>query len=75
VIEAGDHGGAGQHRERADDLERRSSKQVFPPMVCQMISVSETTGALDSMLQEDRRLYEEGRQHGAKPRLAPRGRR
>jgi len=33
--------------------------KVFPPMVCQMISVGETTGALDSMLQKIADFYED----------------
>jgi len=33
--------------------------KVFPPMVCQMIAVGETTGALDSMLQKIADFYEE----------------
>ena len=33
--------------------------KVFPPMVCQMISVGETTGALDAMLQKIAEFYEE----------------
>ena len=32
---------------------------VFPPMVCQMISVGESTGALDAMLQKIADFYEE----------------
>ena len=32
---------------------------VFPPMVCHMISVGETTGALDSMLQKIAEFYED----------------
>jgi type IV pilus assembly protein PilC len=32
---------------------------VFPPMVCQMISVGESTGALDSMLQKIAEFYED----------------
>src|SRR5438094_552313 len=32
---------------------------VFPPMVCQMIAVGETTGALDSMLQKIADFYED----------------
>ena len=32
---------------------------VFPPMVCQMISVGETTGALDTMLAKIADFYEE----------------
>jgi len=33
--------------------------KVFPPMVCQMIAVGETTGALDAMLQKIADFYEE----------------
>ncbi len=33
--------------------------KVFPPMVCQMISVGETTGALDNMLQKIADFYED----------------
>ena len=33
--------------------------KVFPPMVCQMISVGETTGSLDAMLQKIADFYEE----------------
>jgi type IV pilus assembly protein PilC len=33
--------------------------KVFPPMVCQMIAVGESTGALDSMLQKIAEFYEE----------------
>jgi len=33
--------------------------KVFPPMVCQMIAVGETTGALDSMLTKVAEFYEE----------------
>jgi len=36
-----------------------TESKVFPPMVCQMISVGETTGALDSMLQKIADFYEE----------------
>jgi type IV pilus assembly protein PilC len=36
-----------------------SESKVFPPMVCQMISVGETTGALDAMLQKIADFYEE----------------
>ncbi len=32
---------------------------VFPPMVCHMISVGESTGALDSMLQKIAEFYED----------------
>jgi type IV pilus assembly protein PilC len=33
--------------------------KVFPPMVCQMIAVGETTGALDAMLQKVAEFYED----------------
>jgi type IV pilus assembly protein PilC len=33
--------------------------KVFPPMVCQMISVGESTGALDSMLAKIAEFYED----------------
>ena len=33
--------------------------KVFPPMVCQMISVGESTGALDAMLQKIAEFYED----------------
>jgi type IV pilus assembly protein PilC len=33
--------------------------KVFPPMVCQMVSVGETTGALDSMLTKIADFYED----------------
>jgi type IV pilus assembly protein PilC len=36
-----------------------SESKVFPPMVCQMISVGETTGALDAMLQKIADFYED----------------
>ena len=36
-----------------------AQSKVFPPMVCQMISVGETTGALDAMLQKIAEFYEE----------------
>jgi type IV pilus assembly protein PilC len=36
-----------------------SQSKVFPPMVCQMISVGETTGALDAMLQKIADFYED----------------
>src|SRR5689334_1455660 len=35
------------------------SSKVFPPMVCQMIAVGETTGALDQMLQKIADFYED----------------
>lgn len=33
--------------------------KVFPPMVCQMIAVGESTGALDTMLQKIAEFYED----------------
>lgn len=36
-----------------------AQSKVFPPMVCQMIAVGETTGALDAMLQKIAEFYEE----------------
>ena len=33
--------------------------QVFPPMVCQMINVGETTGALDTMLSKIADFYDD----------------
>jgi type IV pilus assembly protein PilC len=36
-----------------------TESKVFPPMVCQMISVGEATGALDSMLQKIADFYED----------------
>src|SRR5262249_62381345 len=33
--------------------------KVSPPMVCQMIAVGESTGALDSMLQKIAEFYED----------------
>jgi type IV pilus assembly protein PilC len=36
-----------------------TQSKVFPPMVCQMIAVGETTGALDSMLGKIADFYEE----------------
>jgi type IV pilus assembly protein PilC len=35
------------------------ASKVFPPMVCQMINVGETTGALDSMLVKIADFYDE----------------
>jgi type IV pilus assembly protein PilC len=32
---------------------------VFPPMVCQMIAVGESTGAIDSMMEKIADFYEE----------------
>ena len=39
---------------------------VFPPMVTQMIAVGETTGALDTMLVEDRGLLRRRSRHGGR---------
>ncbi len=36
-----------------------TKSKVFPPMVCQMISVGESTGALDAMLQKIAEFYED----------------
>jgi type IV pilus assembly protein PilC len=36
----------------------RESK-IFPPMVCQMVAVGETTGGLDTMLKKVAELYED----------------
>jgi type IV pilus assembly protein PilC len=36
-----------------------TQSKVFPPMVCQMIAVGETTGALDAMLGKIADFYEE----------------
>jgi len=36
-----------------------TQSKVFPPMVCQMIAVGETTGALDAMLQKIAEFYED----------------
>ena len=36
-----------------------AESKVFPPMVCQMIAVGETTGTLDSMLQKIAEFYED----------------
>ena len=36
-----------------------AKSKVFPPMVCQMIAVGETTGALDAMLQKIADFYED----------------
>jgi type IV pilus assembly protein PilC len=45
-----------QGRTVADPL--RESK-IFPPMVCQMVAVGESTGGLDGMLRKVAELYEE----------------
>lgn len=36
----------------------RESK-IFPPLVCQMVAVGESTGGLDAMLKKVAELYEE----------------
>ena len=36
-----------------------TQSKVFPPMVCQMIAVGESTGALDAMLQKIAEFYED----------------
>ncbi len=36
-----------------------AESKVFPPMVCQMIAVGESTGALDAMLQKIAEFYED----------------
>jgi type IV pilus assembly protein PilC len=36
-----------------------SESKVFPPMVCQMTAVGETTGTLDAMLQKIADFYED----------------
>jgi type IV pilus assembly protein PilC len=48
--------GISEGRTMADPL---AESGVFPPMVCQMISVGESTGALDAMLQKIADFYEE----------------
>lgn len=48
--------GIAEGRTMADPL---AESGVFPAMVCQMISVGESTGALDSMLQKIADFYEE----------------
>ena len=35
------------------------ASSVFPPMVCQMIAVGESTGALDTMLLKIAEFYED----------------
>jgi type IV pilus assembly protein PilC len=49
-------GGIAEGRTMADPL---SESGVFPAMVCQMISVGESTGALDSMLVKIADFYDE----------------
>ena len=48
--------GIAEGRTMADPL---SESGVFPPMVCQMISVGESTGALDAMLEKIADFYDE----------------
>ena len=48
--------GIAEGRTMADPLQ---SSGVFPPMVCQMIAVGESTGALDSMLEKIADFYDE----------------
>ncbi len=48
--------GISEGRTMADPL---AESGVFPPMVCQMISVGESTGALDAMLHKIADFYEE----------------
>ncbi|MBI5579987.1 MAG: type II secretion system F family protein [Deltaproteobacteria bacterium] len=48
--------GIAEGRTMADPLAESS---VFPPMVCQMISVGESTGALDAMLEKIADFYDE----------------
>ena len=52
-------GDAREHQRRAHDCRAADGSKVFPPMVCQMISVGETTGALDAMLQKIADFYED----------------
>ena len=51
---------------KGSKMKRKKSKgftliesKVFPPMVCQMIAVGETTGALDSMLSKIADFYDD----------------
>jgi type IV pilus assembly protein PilC len=48
--------GIAEGRTMADPL---AESGVFPPMVCQMISVGESTGALDAMLEKIADFYDE----------------
>jgi type IV pilus assembly protein PilC len=48
--------GIAEGRTMADPLEESG---VFPPMVCQMIGVGESTGALDAMLEKIADFYDE----------------
>ena len=48
--------GIAEGRTMADPL---SESGVFPPMVCQMIAVGESTGALDAMLEKIADFYDE----------------
>ncbi|MGE0680119.1 MAG: type II secretion system F family protein, partial [Candidatus Binatia bacterium] len=40
-------------------VEPLTASGVFPPMVCQMINVGETTGALDTMLSKIADFYDD----------------
>jgi type IV pilus assembly protein PilC len=48
--------GIAEGRTMADPLQ---ASGVFPPMVCQMIAVGESTGALDAMLEKIADFYDE----------------
>jgi type IV pilus assembly protein PilC len=48
--------GIAEGRTMADPL---AESKVFPPMVCQMIGVGESTGALDAMLEKIADFYDE----------------
>jgi type IV pilus assembly protein PilC len=48
--------GIAEGRTMADPL---AESKVFPPMVCQMIAVGESTGALDAMLEKIAEFYDE----------------
>ena len=48
--------GIAEGRTMADPLQESG---VFPPMVCQMIGVGESTGALDAMLEKIADFYDE----------------
>jgi type IV pilus assembly protein PilC len=48
--------GIAEGRTMADPL---AESKVFPPMVCQMIAVGESTGALDAMLEKIADFYDE----------------
>ena len=60
VVEQAVYGDARRASARASTIaEPLTESKVFPPMVCQMISVGETTGALDAMLQKIADFYED----------------